>query len=57
MPPFDLNKYNQINKLMDSPHFDTRNQEYLIAKFAGSSTSLLKERLNEVNLQFGKTNS
>ncbi|WP_242281609.1 hypothetical protein, partial [Bacillus cereus group sp. BfR-BA-01454] len=53
MPPFDLNKYNQINKLMDSPHFDTRNQEYLIAKFAGSSTSLLNERLNEVNLQFG----
>jgi hypothetical protein len=54
MPPFDLKKYNQIKELMDSPHFDTKNEEYLIAKFAGSSTSLLKERLKEVNFQFGK---
>lgn len=54
MPSFDLEKFNQIKELMDSPHFDTKNEEYLIAKFAGSSTSLLKERLKEVNLQLGQ---
>ncbi|WP_284141769.1 hypothetical protein [Virgibacillus sp. LDC-1] len=51
---FDLDRYNRMKTLMDSPHFDLSNDNFLIAKFAGAATPLLEKRLKEVNLQYGQ---